>query len=88
MVTQIFAANLMLLIVTSITSSVSGSHYELEEVPKLLLGLSELEWVLPTVISVSLLDFVTLCSHVWPVISLTWIALMCVPQTCLSGLFR
>ena len=84
MVTGTFAAYFMSLMVTSLTSPVHYTHSESDEVLKLLLGQLEVGWLLPTVFSVS--DFVPLSEHVWLVTSLTWLALLCVLQTCLSGL--
>ena len=48
MVTGKFATYFMLLMVTLTTSPVNASHSELDGILKLLLGLSELGWLLPT----------------------------------------
>ena len=82
MVTRKFAAYFMSLMVSSITSSVHDSHSESDEVLKLLLGLLESGWLLPTAFLVS--DFVPLIESVWPVTSLTWLALLCLLWTCLD----
>ena len=84
MITGKYATYFMSLTVISITSSVRDSHFESDEVLNLLLGLSELGWLLPTVFSI--FNFVPLSECVWPVTSLTWLPLLCVLWTGLSGL--
>ena len=74
----------MSLVVTSITLSVPDSHSEYDKVLKLLSGLLESWWSIVLTVS----GFVPLSEQDWPVIWLTWLELLFVLWTYLSGLYE